>query len=30
MTDHRFIYHILTIGIVGLIIGYMAWKGGKL
>lgn len=28
--DHRFLCHILTIGVVGLIIGYMAWKGDRL
>jgi hypothetical protein len=30
MTDERFICHILTIAAVAAVIGYMAWKGGRL
>lgn len=29
MTDERFFFHLLTIAAVGLLIAYMAWKGGK-
>jgi hypothetical protein len=29
MYDERFICQIITIAIVGMIMAYMAWKGGK-
>lgn len=29
MYDERFICHMITIAIVGMIMAYMAWKGGK-
>lgn len=30
MYDERFICQMITIAIVGMIMAYMAWKGGRL